>query len=672
MKAMFLKELRENLKWGLLILGFFCLSVAGWIHEAGPNLLFDMVRPETTGVPLAVVGLALGLLQTWFETRPDNFAFVVHRPATRWEIFVSKSAAGLLLMYVGLAIPAAFVVWWASVPGHLATPFQWRSALPLVVDIVNAGSFYFTGMVLSMRKARWFGSRILPLALAVGCTIALREVPEFWQAMVFAVAGIVVCALAAWNVFASGGAAEGGGVPSVALGTMIYAGVLTIGIVVVSTQSMFQNTTVWRQLMVDRDGNVLQVTWRIADKLRTSVVGDADGHPLPEYEGIDPDEKTDDAPDRFVRFSAGLFDQDHADAGWLPLAGIFGYRHPTSGMVGLRTVAKYGTRLRRNCLFNVQNHVIEMYDPVTQSQVDTVGPSGFAPGDALPQDRFPTRPLGAMSQGPTHTLSFPNAVYWMELDKRRVRKIFDATADDPVVTATELPPQHDPPVVVVTEHHLHLLHPSGEKVFSAPHDLDLVHYWFALAVLPTNNHLMLRAGPVMAAAEPRPEIFLEFDRDGKLVRRTEPAAFPDDRPSTVGRRTTLAGLFYPLAGLPILAPWLMDEMFDTDLTHRWWMFHGVLFGAAILSGIVAVFLARRCGFSGRKTIAWSLGNVLLGPAGVIVMLSLNDWPARETCSACGGKRLVDRQECSRCGKPLPPPVVDGREIFEPEEVFAAA
>ncbi len=70
MKAMFLKELRENLKWGLLILGFFCLSVAGWIHEAGPNLLFDMVRPETTGVPLAVVGLALGLLQTWFETRP--------------------------------------------------------------------------------------------------------------------------------------------------------------------------------------------------------------------------------------------------------------------------------------------------------------------------------------------------------------------------------------------------------------------------------------------------------------------------------------------------------------------------------------------------------------------------------------------------------------------------
>ena len=53
MKAMFLKELRENLKWGLLILGFFTLSVAGWIHEAGPNLLFDITRPETTGLPLS-------------------------------------------------------------------------------------------------------------------------------------------------------------------------------------------------------------------------------------------------------------------------------------------------------------------------------------------------------------------------------------------------------------------------------------------------------------------------------------------------------------------------------------------------------------------------------------------------------------------------------------------
>ena len=141
MKTMFLKELRENFKWGLLIFGFFCLSVTGWIHEAGPQLLFDM-------------------------TRPDNFAFVVHRPIARREIFIAKAAAGLLTIYIALASPAIYVVAWAATPGHIPTPFQWRSTLPLIADLVNVGPFYFAGIVLGMRKARWFGSRVLPFGLA--------------------------------------------------------------------------------------------------------------------------------------------------------------------------------------------------------------------------------------------------------------------------------------------------------------------------------------------------------------------------------------------------------------------------------------------------------------------------------------------------------------------------
>ncbi len=224
MKAMFLKELRENLKWGLLILGFFVLSVTGWIHEAGSNLLFDLVRPETTGIPFAVVGLAMGLLQTWFETRPDNYAFVMHRPISRWEVFIAKSAAGLLLIYVGLIVPAVYLVWWAATPGHLATPFQWRSVLPLVADILNVAPFYFTGMVLMLRKARWFGSRLLPLALAAACSVAVRESPYFWQAVLFVVTTTIVCALAAWNVFSTAGVTDKNGVSKFALGTMLFAG----------------------------------------------------------------------------------------------------------------------------------------------------------------------------------------------------------------------------------------------------------------------------------------------------------------------------------------------------------------------------------------------------------------------------------------------------------------
>ncbi len=522
MKAIFVKELRENLKWGLLILGFFTLSVAGWIHEASSHLMFDIIRPETTGLPFAIVGLAMGLLQTWFETRPDNFAFVVHRPISRLQVFIAKSAAGLLLIYVGLLIPAIYLIVWAATPGNLAMPFQWRSALPLAADILAVTPFYFTGMVLTLRKARWFGTRLLPLGLAAACTVAVRESPQFWQAICFAAAGSAVCALAAWNVFSTAGVDDRAGVPKFALGTMIYVGALAVGIAIVAIQGAFQNVTVWHDMRVDRAGNVLRVTWTIANKERSCVVADANGKPLPEYEGIDPDDKNDDNPnhaDQFVRFVSGFIDESRAQIGWTYEAEYLGYRTVRPGVVDLRTVAKYGTRFRRNCLFDVPERIIEMYDPVTLTLLGTVGPAGYAAADKPPAERFPRAPLNPVVQNSTHTLSFPSEVYWMELDQHRVRKIFTATADDPIVAAAELPPQSDPTVVVVTQNRLHVMKPSGEALFSAEHDLDWARYWFSLALLPDNHHVMLCAVPIeIDPSDKRRVRFFEFDTDGKLAR----------------------------------------------------------------------------------------------------------------------------------------------------------
>jgi hypothetical protein len=261
----------------------------------------------------------------------------------------------------------------------------------------------------------------------------------------------------------------------------------------------------------------------------------------------------------------------------------------------------------------------------------------------------------------------------MELDHRRVRKLYGAAPDDPVVAATELPPTTDPSVIVVTRKKLVVMKPGGETVIIASHDLDWTTNWFAVVILPTNNHLMLRAVPIKQdISDTRLQRFIEFDTGGKLVKDTRPAPFPDDRPSTVRRRTALMGAAYPLAGLPLIAPWVLDTVFEMDVEHNWWLFHGFQFAAAALAAMATIFLGRRCGFGWRKTVGWSIGNVLLGPAGVMVMLSLNDWPARETCAACGGKRLVGRALCSKCGSPLPPPPVDGREIFEPAEEFSTA
>jgi hypothetical protein len=671
MRAIFFKELRENAKWALVIFGVFSAVIyLGEIREARPNFFFHLLDPGVTMIPFAVAGLLMGLAQTLFEMRADNWSFVVHRPVSRAAMFMAKSAAGLLLLYAALGAPCALAIAWGARPGALAFPFQWRMVLPLIADVLNAGPFYFVGMVITLRKARWFGTRLLPLGLAIGSTLAVRFAPEFWQALVFEVAAMAIGALAAWNVFSSAGTADLSGVSSLALGTMIFAGALGIGCFLVGILGVFQTKTVWHDLRVDRDGNVLNITWTLEGRERTCSVTDAEGHSLPEYEGIDIDDRPDDVPDRFARFSIGLVDESRIQIPWLYVAESFGYRTPTPGVISLRTVAKPGNRLRRSCYFDVPKRLIDIYDPVTRILLGTVGPAGFTEDDQPPSEVFPGWPQNAMAQGNTHTLSFPSEVYWLELDQHRVRKIFTAEHDDPVVAAIEIGKQADPTAVIVTRDHLHVLRPSGEKLFTAVHNLDLSQRWFNLALLPGNQHVVLQSG-LIAAGIPG-EQFLEFDTAGKLVRQTQPAPYVDDRPPTRLRRTAMMGVIYPLGGLPLFKPWLMDEAFELDSRDHWGLLIRFMLASGAVSGIVTFFLSRRCGFSTAKTAGWTAANVLLGPAGMIVMLGLNEWPARERCASCGGKRLVGRRECPYCGAMLEPPTIDGREIFEPADVFQSA
>ena len=70
-------------------------------------------------------------------------------------------------LYLSLAIPCLIAAAWAAQPGHLPVPFQGRMLLPVLADIVNAGSFYFAAMVITLRRARWYGSRLLPAGLAL-------------------------------------------------------------------------------------------------------------------------------------------------------------------------------------------------------------------------------------------------------------------------------------------------------------------------------------------------------------------------------------------------------------------------------------------------------------------------------------------------------------------------
>jgi hypothetical protein len=60
--------------------------------------------------------------------------------------------------------------------------------------------------------------------------------------------------------------------------------------------------------------------------------------------------------------------------------------------------------------------------------------------------------------------------------------------------------------------------------------------------------------------------------------------------------------------------------------------------------------------------------VLYGPAGVLLMVTLPDWPAQIACPACRRRRVVTREHCEHCGASHALPTLDGTEVFEADNV----
>ena len=669
MIGILLKELRENLKWAMLIFGVLLVMIVHELRDAETMVLFQLARRYTTWLA-PIAGLLMGVVQSLFETKVDNWGFMVHRPVRRVVTFAGKCAAGLLLLYAALALPCLIATAWAARPGHLAIPFQGRMALPMLADVFNAGCYYFAGMVLTLRRARWFGTRIMPLGLALASSaVVTMFAAQFWQAALVILIVQAIGALAAWGVYASNAVADGARATRIALGAMLYPGAIGIGIGLFGFSQAFTTGGHWQYYQIDRDGNVVLVTQTIDRGERGWSFTDPAGRPLPQYDGMDLDDPANN--NQFVRFNAHLVAPDAIPWPMTVLYTDQGYRVPTPGVVPLRAVASPGVRLRFSAVYDVHQHVVELFDPLTRAQIGTVGPGGFAPHDSPPIQRFAGTPLNLFFQGGSRVMAFDSIVYWIELDQRRVRPVYSPAGDDLVFSAAEVGAPTNPMILVGTRHRLHLLRPDGRLLFSTRLEKDPARFHFDAALLPANSHLILEAFPVPGTAPLAGRQVMEYSTDGVLVRRTEPPRLTDFR-SPKRRETIIFGAVFPAAARPFCPAWILDDVLDVRTEEFARLFDTAMWCSAILCAAVTLLIGRRCGFGGRKTIGWSVANLLLGPAGLAVMLGLNDWPAREACAACGRNRLAGRRDCPHCGAPLPPPARDGREIFEPADALQPA
>jgi hypothetical protein len=91
---------------------------------------------------------------------------------------------------------------------------------------------------------------------------------------------------------------------------------------------------------------------------------------------------------------------------------------------------------------------------------------------------------------------------------------------------------------------------------------------------------------------------------------------------------------------------------------------GLLVGLATCCAWSAGRTARRYGFGKTERLAWSWVALLLGPAGLVTLWLLRDWPVRERCTACGKWRPVTLANCPSCGQTVAPSTVTGTEILQ--------
>jgi hypothetical protein len=188
-KALVLKELRE-------IRGIAIIAVAGYAlflsNLVGIKLFLEVtaesevpfVYPEflvffaIVTVPFAI---ALGFRQAIGEAVRGTFLFLLHRPIDRDWIFGVKLATGAGLVLLVGGVPLLGFIWWSSVPGHHAGPFEWSMTGDSWRFLFLAPLLYLGAFLSGMRPAKWYGTRVLPLVASSALVTWLCLASWRWQ-----------------------------------------------------------------------------------------------------------------------------------------------------------------------------------------------------------------------------------------------------------------------------------------------------------------------------------------------------------------------------------------------------------------------------------------------------------------------------------------------------------
>lgn len=207
-RALAFKELRETWWTGAIAAIVLCSVVWEDVGLNGdfatlritwrPNRIPFQYSDIQSALPIVAACLAvvLGLWQTLGESVRGTWRFLRQRPIPLPRLLLVKMGAGLALLYASTAIPFGLYLAWAVSERMHSSPFVWRMALPTCLAWLAASAVYLASFLVGIREARWYGSRLWPLAPAFLLMLLVTEEPQLYAAKLTALAdGLLLAAI---------------------------------------------------------------------------------------------------------------------------------------------------------------------------------------------------------------------------------------------------------------------------------------------------------------------------------------------------------------------------------------------------------------------------------------------------------------------------------------------
>lgn len=687
LRAIVWKEMRENAKWA--VLGMIGVALAlfytiarqlGGDYSNGLSAVWSNAGQVMTFSGL-LIGLALGLLQILPELRRNQWAFLVHRPASRGTLFWGKAITGMGLTLAASLIPLILLALWASAPGDIPAPFDPRLLLGGLASSFTGLFFYAAGLLTALRPVRWYGSRAVPIAAAVACAMVVASMPDFWQAAVAIGVFLAIFLCAAHGSFLTTGQYQRQPrTAKISLGITLFTGLVavlvTIGIVSFSVLApIFRSPSAppvqiaWSDFQITRSGQVVRIT---VDGFALIKVTDLAGRPIKGFAKGSTYKAQDFLCSNFVQAGTGQVNYSAPDR-YIKMLGTVG--SPQDG-----TIWYYASNLRQVAAYSLRDRY----------QIGSIGADGAFSRNNRTARPFPRYLLSVMQDTPTGTQSlllFRHQAYLLFAEKQTIDplKTYDP---ETLLSSIQIvdwdngnPSDTQEPLAYLLNagDRFLIYSPHGKLLLRVPREYSQKNYPDVyVSRTPNGQRYFFRYYPpwLNGSIQRAPTLMTEVSSNGAVVAKYVLPSIYNEEVLPPSFLVSLYGIALPssaVAAVNILGyatrhsdsgifAGVWYNVADDLKVWVWLCFLSVLSG--ILAAILAWLIGRRCAFSRRGRWAWTVGTFWLGLLGVLLLLSLRDWPARVVCAHCGRLRVVNRDRCEHCGAEFPSLPRDGTEILD--------